>query len=227
MPKGRTISLESAAAAGIVFSVIAWVSLVLLSDYPRPGEGDDAVRLWFDDGGNRATLIVGANLATISSVAFLWFVGVFRRRFGPRENRFVGTAFFGSALLFVATWLGGAAALAAPAVSVSLLDATHVDAGSASLSAGLGGTFLLVIAPRFQAVFVFATANLIHRSDTIPQWLVPVSLITGVGLFVVPIVTRPVGLLFPGWVLLSSITLLLTRPKGDVGTDQAEPHAEL
>lgn len=57
-----------------------------------------------------------------------------------------------------------------------------------------------------------------------PRWLVTVSLVTGVTLFVVPIITEPVGLLFPTWVLVTSVTLLVTRPGNEPDAEPAGQH---
>ena len=168
----RAVSVEAAAAAGLASSVHTLVALSLLSQFLRLSLDDASLSAWFDDDGHRARLILGLNLLTMGSVAFLWFVAVIRRRLGHRENRFFATAFFGSAIILVATGLAGAGLLAAPAVAMTILDAGTVSPASASLAAGAGGSMLLVIAPRFQAVFVLATANLFRQSEIAPRWLV-------------------------------------------------------
>jgi hypothetical protein len=208
----RAVSVEAAAAAGLASSVLTAVALSLLSQFPSLSLDDASLSAWFDDDGHRARLILGLNLLTIGSVAFLWFVAVIRRRLGHRENRFFATAFFGSAMILVATGLAGAGLLAAPAVAMTILDAGTVSPASASLAAGAGGSMLLVIAPRFQAVFVLATANLFRQSEIAPRWLVVASTVTGVALFIIPLVTRSVGLVFWFWVFVVSATLMVTRP---------------
>ncbi len=114
--------MEAAAAAGLASSVLTVVALESLSQFPSLSLDDTELRAWFDDGGNRARLIMGSNLLTVGSVAFLWFVAVIRRRLGHRENRFFATAFFGSALILLATGLTGTGLLASPAVAVTILD---------------------------------------------------------------------------------------------------------
>lgn len=41
--------------------------------------------------------------APFAGIAFLWFVGVMRDRFGPHEDRFFSTAFYGSGVLFLSS----------------------------------------------------------------------------------------------------------------------------
>jgi hypothetical protein len=50
------------------------------------------------------------NLLPFAGIAFLWFIAVVRDRLGQREDRFFGTVFLGSGLLFVAMMFNAAAA---------------------------------------------------------------------------------------------------------------------
>ena len=100
-----------------MLAIAAWE---LLTRSPQSALTDQEVSAWFGDPTNRSLLILGLNLAAVSSVLFLWFVAVIRRRLGDREDRFFATVFFGSAIVYVAIWLVSAASLAAPAVAYEL-----------------------------------------------------------------------------------------------------------
>src|SRR5215472_9484510 len=98
---------RAAAAAGILFSLLLGLALVLLlvsapSDTATAGT-------WLTDSSRRATLAVALNLVPFAGIAFLWFIGVVRDRIGQREDRFFATVFLGSGLLFVAMLFVGAA----------------------------------------------------------------------------------------------------------------------
>jgi hypothetical protein len=82
-------------------------------DFPSPGLPDAELEAWFADAGNRWRLLAGLNLGTLSAVAFLWFVGVLRNRIGDREDRFFGTVFYGSSIIYSALWVIALASLAA------------------------------------------------------------------------------------------------------------------
>jgi hypothetical protein len=212
---GRHIrSLEAAAVAGGIYAVLAVVGLSLLSRYPSLNQTDAEITAWFDDSANQSSLIVGLNLIALSSIAFLWFVAVIRRRLGDLEDRFFGTVFFGSAIVYVAIWLAGAAVLAGPAVANTTLDSGSVSEASASLAAGIGAALLLVVAPRVQAVFVLTTSTLILRSRVLPSWLAIVGYVIAVGMFVFPLVAEPLGLGFPTWVFVVSLVIFLHQPTG-------------
>jgi hypothetical protein len=53
------------------------------------------------------------NLIPFAGIAFLWFIAVIRAQVGAAEDRFVGTVFLGSGLIFVGLLFAAAAALAA------------------------------------------------------------------------------------------------------------------
>ena len=220
---GRTI--EAAEVAGVAYAVLAITGLVLLWRTPELSMSSDELTEWYGDTGHQAELIMGLNAVSISAIAFLWFVAVIRRRLGEHEDRFFGTVFIGSSIVFVGIWLVGAAAIAAPAVALNLVDDGSISQASATQSLGVGGGLLLVVAPRLQAVFVLTVSNLIVRSRFLPSWLAYVGFVVGLGMMVTPLVTRPIGIAFPLWVLLVSVVILLARPTARAAKTEVGPEA--
>jgi hypothetical protein len=208
----RARSIEAAALAGIVYSVLTVLALIRFSRFPSLDLGDEKLAAWFDDNAHQAWLIGALSLASIGSIAFLWFVAVIRRRLGDLEDKFFATVFLGSGIVYVGVWLVGAAAMAAPAVAMTQLDAAAVSPASASLAGGIGSSLILVVAPRLQAVFVFTTSTVIMRSRVLPSWLAILGYVSGLMLFVFPLVTDPIGLVFPAWVFIVSAVLMAKHP---------------
>lgn len=211
----RLRSVESAAIAGVLYAVLATIALAVLSGFPDLALSDDALTAWFDEADHQASLILGLNLAAASSIAFLWFVAVIRRRLGEREGRFFATVFFGSALVYVSIWLVAAAALSAPAVALTIEEAGSVDQDTVTLAHGFAAALILVAAPRIQAVFVFTTSTLILRTGVMPRWIAVFGYLMGLALFTVPLVTDPIGVGLPVYVLVVSVALLVTRRRVD------------
>jgi len=219
----RVRSTGAAAIAGIAYAILNAVALLRLTRFPNLSLSDAELTAWFEDDRHQALLIGALGLASISAIAFLWFVAVIRRRVGDREDQFFATVFLGSGIVYVAIWLMGAAAYASPAVALTTLDAAGVTQASASLAGGIGATLILVVAPRLQAVFVFTTSTVILRSGVLPTWLAFAGYACGVVLFVVPLVTTPLGLLFPIWVLVVSLVMLVVRPADLMVAAPSEP----
>ena len=203
--------MEAAAIAGIAYAILAFIALTLLTRQPSLALSSEEIAAWFEDAGNRTPVVIGLNLAAISSVAFLWFVAVIRRRIGDREDRFFATVFLGSGVLYIAMWLVAATLLAAASVAPDLFAGAAVDKASHTLMAGTAGGLLLVAGPRVQAVFVLTTSTLILRTGVMPKWLAYFGYVIGLALFITPLIIQPIGLGFPVWVLIVSVTIVFSR----------------
>jgi hypothetical protein len=217
MTQGRFVpsfrSVRSAAIAGVIYSILAVASLVLLRALPAAGDAGVPPTAWIEDPLHQTSLIVGLNLASISSVAFLWFVAVLRKRMGNREDKFFSTVFLGSALVYIGIWLVAAAAIASIAVANLRFDGASISAGSVTLLLGFAEALVLVVGPRLQGVFIMTTSTLILRTEMLPNWLAYLGYVAAVILIVIPMISEPVGLGFPIWVLLVSVTILMAKSK--------------
>lgn len=214
----RRWSIESVAIAGIVYAVVASAALLFIVDFPSPALPDAELDAWFADSGNRFRLLMGLNLGTLSAAAFLWFVAVLRNRVGDREDRFFGTVFYGSAIMYAVLWITGLAALAAIPAAIALFDEdVRVSSGEVGTIGGFAAALLLVAAPRIQALFVLSTSTIFLRTSAAPKWLAIVGYAFGIVLFVIPVVATPVGLGFPVWVFVASVTILVTK-RGDASS---------
>jgi hypothetical protein len=200
-------SPRAAAVAGIVFSVLLTVALALVRSV-TPNDPNDAGD-WLADGGRRKAVVVALNLLPFAAIAFLWFIGVVRDRIGEGEDRFFATVFLGSGLVFVAMML------AAGAVAGGLLftaDDTAIAASQPGIWAfgrRITNTLLNVYAMRMAAVFTMATTTLAVRLRLIPRWLAAVGYLTAVGLLVTVGVIPWLELLFPAWVFVFSVHILV------------------
>jgi hypothetical protein len=217
MTQGRLVksfrSVRSAAVAGVIYAILAIAALVLLRGLPAAGESGTTPTVWIADPLNQARLIVGLNLASISSVAFLWFVAVMRKRMGDREDKFFSTVFLGSALVYIGIWLVAAAAIASIAVAYQRFDDASLSTDSVTFLLGFSEALILVVGPRLQGVFVLSTSTLILRTEMLPSWLAYLGYAAGAVLEVIPMISKPVGLGFPLWVLVVSVTMLVAKSK--------------
>ena len=208
----RARSIEAAAIAGVAYSVLTVVALIRLSRFPDLSVGEAELTAWYDDDARQVWLIGALSLAAVGSIAFLWFVAVIRRRLGDREDRFFATVFLSSGIAYVAGVAGRRRRAGSSGGRHDALDGASVSPESATLAGGISGSMILVVAPRLQAVFIFSTSTVILRSRVLPSWLAIVGYVSGLMLFVVPLVTQPVGLAFPVWVFIVSVVMMLKRP---------------
>ena len=196
---------RSAAVAGIVFSLLLTIALVMirLSVPTEPGQAAS----WFTDPSKRASLGVALNVVPFAGIAFLWFIGVIRDRIGQHEDRFFATVLLGSGLLFVAMLFVAsavAAGLRLEATSQSTapgMDAWRTEARVASL-------LLNVYAMRMAAVFTISVATIALRTKVIPRWLAFSGYASAAVLLISLGISPWVQLLFPLWILVLSIHIL-------------------
>jgi hypothetical protein len=210
---------RSAAVAGIIFSLL-FVFALLLVRSAIPKDPADAGQ-WLTDKSRRELVLAGLWLLPFAGIAFLWFVGVVRDRIGEAEDRFFATVFLGSGLLFVAM-LFVTAALAAGLVETAG-DNTKIFHSSDTWELGRRATYELmtVYAMRMAAVFTISTSTILHRLGLAPRWLVVTGYATGIVLLLTVSFANWIELLFPVWVLVLSVYVLIAASKADGDRDEA------
>jgi Na+/phosphate symporter len=171
-------------------------------DPAEPGE-------WISDSGHRNMVIVALNLVPFAGIAFLWFIGVIRDRLGDYEDRFFATVFLGSGLLFVAMLF------ASEALTIGLINAFK-NAPSTQIEIELwrfGRSSILslmnVYAMRMAAVFTISASTIILRTAATRRWLAYLGFAVALVLLLVINLSAWTSLLFPLWVLLLSIEILV------------------
>jgi hypothetical protein len=205
---------RAAAAAGIVFSLLLGLALVLLiisapSDTATEGA-------WLTDSSQRATIALALNLVPFAGIAFLWFIGVVRDRIGQREDRFFASVFLGSGLLFVAMLFVGAAFAGGLIADVAARSVVP-GPGTLAISRQITGLLLRVYAMRMAAVFTISTAAITLRTKVIPRWIGMLGFAVAAVLLISVGLTPWVELLFPAWILLLSIDILRTGLRSSRG----------
>jgi hypothetical protein len=205
---------RAAAIAGIAFALLLATALVLIrSAVPAEREAGEVL----DESGRR-TLLFALNLLPFAGIAFLWFIGVVRDRVGEGEDRLFATVFLGSGLLFVGM-LFVAGAMAAGLLTAP--DTTDLEPTSALWSYGrrISFSLLTVYAMRMAGVFMISTTTVALRLGLVPKWLAVVGYTGAVVLLVTVGTVRWTELIFPGWVLVLSVQILVVtlRARSAVG----------
>ena len=219
MPQEQTLTGTSlrtpkaAAIAGIVFSLLLIAVFWLLrmsvpADPQEPGS-------WLRTSSNTVALAI--NLVPFAGIAFLWFIGVLRDRLGEREDRFFATVFFGSGLLFlgmlfVAAAVTGGIIIAFAAQPEQLIHSATFHFARAAIYA-IVNVYMIKIA----CVFMITTSTIAIYTAFAPRWLAVLGYVLALLLLVGSYYLSWSFMLFPLWVLLISIYILidnLRRPAG-------------
>jgi hypothetical protein len=200
---------RSAAVAGIAFALILGAVIVLFRASGPASEGGGTT--WLSDEARRSAITTALNLVPFAGIAFLWFIGVIRARLGDLEDKLFATVFLGSGLLFVALLFAGAGMIGAVLLLTAGVDPITTD--SVRLAQSMSSTLLGTFGARMAAVFVLSVTTLGLRTRLVPRWLVAAGYLVALALLLSPPISGWSQLLFPGWVLVLSIQILVASPR--------------
>jgi hypothetical protein len=218
LPRESLRTPRAAAIAGILFSVLLITSLVLIRSSVPADSG--AAGRWLAAGGRNVTLAL--NLVPFAGIAFLWFIGVLRDRIGEHEDRFFATVFLGSGLMFLAMLFGSAAVAGGMIVGAAADTGQPLDESVYTYSRGVTYTFMNIYAIKMAGVFMISTATISVRTKVIPRWISMMGYVVAAVLLVSIGYITWAAVLFPLWILLLSVYLLvdnLRRRSDTVTTD--------
>ena len=208
---------RAAAVAGIIFAVLFTISLVLLRlALPEELSGSNTAA-WLQ--GNTTTITLALTLALtlvpFAGIAFLWFIGVVRDRMGALEDQFFSTVFFGSGLLFLAMMFATAAIAGGILASYALEPDTLTKSGVLVFGRAVMYTITKVYAVRMAGVFMIALATIWIRTRVMPRVFVFLSYALALLLLVSSDVTSWLVLVFPAWVFVISVFILVVSLRGE------------
>jgi uncharacterized membrane protein len=200
---------RGAAIAGVIFSVLMIMALGLVrlavpTDLSHPG-------IWLTEPDRRNAVRVALYLVPFAGIAFLWFMGVLRDRLGELEDKFFATVFLGSGLLFVASMFAAAAFSGALLAAIAAGNIRSPDSESYYLGRRAIDALLNLFAMKMAGVFTFSTCTVGLRSRILPRWLAFAGWACALVLLVAIANWRWIALLFPLWMLLVSMQMLVAE----------------
>jgi len=197
---------RAAGVAGILFALMFGTIVVLFRSVlpldPR------SAGTWVTDTGDRRTLDVALALIPFCGIFFLWFLGAVRAHIGAAEDKFFATIVLGSGLLFIAMLFVFGALFGA---LISLAGLYHGSPPLALWRLGREISFniAIVYAMRMGAVFMFSASVIAYRLRIHVRPVIVVGLAGALLLLFASPTTPWLQLVFPFWVLLVSINILV------------------
>jgi hypothetical protein len=203
----RAATPLAGAVAGILFAVLFTVSVAIIVTSVRGLPTDTGS--WLDTGAGRFKFAVG--LMPFAGLFFLWFIAVARERLGRHEDQFFATVFLGSGLLFLAMIFAAAASAGAIAATYTSDPSAFASSTTYAYARQMVAQIFNVYALRMAAVFLISQATLWLRTGVMPKWLAyPTYVVAAVLLFVTTQAIWVV-LVFPAWVFVVSVYILVTH----------------
>jgi hypothetical protein len=209
---------RSAAIAGIVFGVLLLAAMIML----RIALSEGNLQALQADAQRRTLIRLSLHLVPFAGIAFLWFIGVVREQLGEIEDRLFSTVFMGSGLLFLAMLFTGAATSASLMAMLSSGDVNPVVfAYGRETAQGL----FSVYAMRMAAVFTISVSTVGIRTAGLPRWVSYLGYLIALVLLIGAADQRWLQVVFPSWVLLVSVVILVVRPESRARPVEVGPDA--
>ncbi len=198
---------RGAAVAGIIFGILLLTAQVLLQIELQ--NDPTATLAGLAEQGDLVALAL--QLIPFAGIAFLWFIGVERDRLGEHEDKFLSTVNLGSGLLYLAMLFVATAMGTGFAASYAFGSQPAPDDPAASFARALITNLSAVFVIRMAAVFMISSATAWLRTRVMPIWVALVTYVVALILLLVINVSLWVSFLFPVWVLVVSIVMLIRR----------------
>jgi preprotein translocase subunit Sec61beta len=205
LTRQRLTTPRSAAAAGILFSVLLIICLVLVR-ISIPADPQDA-GTWIEGGWRNVRLAL--NLLPFSGVAFLWFVGVVRDRLGEYEDRLFATVFLGSGLLFLAMLFASAATAGGIITAYGAAPGQLLQSGVYGYGRATTYELTNTYAIKMAGVFMISSCTLFLRLKLAPRWMVYLGYALALLLLLSIGYISWISLVFPLWTLMISVYILI------------------
>jgi hypothetical protein len=211
---------RAGAIAGILFSILFIVSLVLIRLSVPDSPGDPGT--WLSHSAKPIGLAL--DLLPFAGIAFLWFMGVLRDRMGANEDRFLATVFLGSGLLFLAITFVSSALTGGVMIAYEASPDKLMDSGTYTFARAVTYEVVNVYGLRMAGVFMFSTCTLAIRIGIFPRWMSFLGYV--LALFLLLSIGRFgwAPLVFPLWTLVVSVYVLFANFSARAGV-QGRPAA--
>jgi hypothetical protein len=192
---------------GIVFVVLFVVGLGL-NDLPSADDSVTKIANFYNDGGNRAQVIIGSYLLWLAGLFFLWFLASLRSRLLAVEGApgRLTSIVFGGGIVFMAMLTVASACFASIAGDITFGNEKFVSVDGARFIPELGYP-ILFIGGMFAAIaMIDAVSVLIMRTGVFPRWIGWFGFFAAIALLFAGFFLPMLALLL--WVLFVSIAML-------------------
>ena len=208
--QARAIGRMSA-LAGIVFAALFVVAMVLVRRAPALRDPDAAYDAFYA-GGGEALATLGLTVVPFAGIALLWHLSATRAMFQAVPRQFSPVQAWlqmAAGLLFLCMMFVGSAAAGAVALlgafEVTPLPPPEVARALAAVGYGL----MFVFGVRMAGMYMITTIGMAVAAGLLPRWLAVIGYLAAAFLLVSTTYHPLVLLVFPAWVVVVSVVLLL------------------
>jgi hypothetical protein len=216
-------SPRSAALAGILFSGLLIASMLLITGIAQVSPAEISTE-WIETRADSVSLAL--RLIPFAGIAFFWFTGVIRDHIGDREDRFFATVFLGSGIAYVVLMFIFAATIGAIFATYTLADDLLADGdiyifGFMFMNEILGNYVL-----RIAGVYMLSIGTIWTRAEVMPRWLTVITYLLALVFLFFASSIREARYVFPAWVFLTSVYILITNRRLEQREESNSPSPE-
>jgi hypothetical protein len=200
------------AFSGVLFAGLFTAALVLVRQAPGLGVPDSVYTSFYREGPGNVLVTAGLYVVPFAGIAFLWHMSAARTLVeslpGPR-SAMPSWLQLASGVVFVAMLFAGMATVGAVALLTVFSEAPLPPPDVARALAATGYGMVFVFGVRASGMFMITTTTLARRRGLLPRAVTLPSYLAAALLLFSTTFHPSILLVFPGWVLLVSGTVLL------------------
>ena len=209
---------RASALSGIVFAGLFLVALVLLRQAPGLDASDRVYADFYTVGSGNVLVTVGMHIVPFAGIACLWHIGSTRTLIESVPGPATGLPHWlqlASGVVFVCMLFAGTAAVGAVALLTVFSSAPPPSPAVARTFTGAGYGMVFVFGVRAAGMYMITTTTLTRQRALLPLPVAVVSYVAATFLLVTTTYHPATLLVFPVWVLVLSVVLLLrtARPR--------------
>jgi len=207
---------RAAAIAGIVFAglSIAVELLIRSSIEASPlGAAQEVVN-------HSKTISRALTLIPFAGIAFLWFVAVVRDRLGELEDRFFATVLLASGLLYVAMFFVSAALAGGLLLVLGSGTENVIRSGAYAVGRAQIHQVMNIYAIKMAGVFMITVSTISLRTRIVARWMSFLGYALASFLLLSLGTIEWIPIVFPLWVLMISLCILIERFRDQSNAEQ-------
>jgi len=216
------------AVSGIVFAGLFVAALVLVRQAPGIAAPDRVYAAFYTVGQGNVLVTAGLYIVPFAGITYLWHMSATRTLIESLPGSSSGVPRWlqlASGVLFVCMLFAGTAAVGAVALLTVFSSTPLPSPEVARTLAAAGYGMVFVFGVRAAGMYMITTTTLTRRRGLLPRWVAAVSYLGATFLLVSTTFHPAILLVFPGWVLLLSVVLLVVarRPRAAAVPAPAPP----
>jgi hypothetical protein len=202
--------------SGIAFSALLVLGLLLVDRIPQLGDSDAAYKAFYGRGGADVLTVLGLYVVPFAGIACLWhmiatrtLLQVLRPDSWTEVKHWLHLA---AGVIFVCLLFAGTASVGAVALLSRFSSGPLPGPDVARALSSLGYALVFVYGVRAAGMYMLTTTGLMRTAGLLPRPLVLLSYLVAAFLLLSATFHPAILLVFPAWVLMVSIVLLVHRP---------------